>query len=113
MMNPHLIDQLEREGLRFYLDGTGGLRWRHARRLSAEERAAVAANKEKIVAALRESQEDSELELFASILTSIELGREYSRLFPQVANYLGRELTPEHFRILELAYYGAQEEGGK
>lgn len=52
-MTPQLIDQLEHKGLRFYLDGDGGLRWRHSRRLTAEERAAVATNREEIEARIR------------------------------------------------------------
>jgi hypothetical protein len=45
-----------------------------------------------------------ELELFASALKGIETGSQLGRLYPQIRGYLRRELTPEHFRILELAY---------
>jgi hypothetical protein len=51
-MTPPLIERLVQDGLRFYLDSRGALRWRHTRRLTAEERAAVVENKNEIVAAM-------------------------------------------------------------
>ncbi len=118
-----LIDRLERDGLQFHLDAKDGLRWKYRRHLTPEERTEVATHRDELVRRAKRGErsllptrtgdrqcnldyhrDSEELELFASILTSIELSREYSRLFPQVAKYLRRELTPEHFRILELAY---------
>lgn len=48
-MTPLFIERLEQDGLRFYLDSRGALRWKHVRRLTTEERAAVVKHREEIV----------------------------------------------------------------
>ncbi len=48
--------------------------------------------------------DEETMELFASVLVSIETGSQLGRLYPQMRGYLRRELGPELFRVLEKAH---------
>ncbi len=84
----------------------GRLKYRAPRgAMTPEMRRAIHEHRDELVAQiLREEQPSEELELFACALKGIEMNSQLGRLYPQMREFLRRELTPEHFAILELAH---------
>ncbi len=96
---------LDERQITLYMQG-GTLKFRAPRgAVTPDVRRAIKDHQAELVAQiLREEQPSEEFELFASALAAIELGKPLGRLYPQMRGYLRRELTPEHFAILELAH---------
>jgi len=102
------IKSLIADGLTFYLSPSGALRWRHHRRLTAQERALVGTHKGKIISML---EADDNADLFTYLLDSIITGGPYSKLWPKVRGYCRRELNRSQFNELESAYRKQPDKG--
>ena len=99
-----IAEMLEEQQVTLYLQD-GALKFRAPRgAMTPEMRRAIREHCDELVAQiLREEHPSEELGLFAGALTGIETGSQLGRLYPQVREFLRRELSPEYFAILELA----------